>query len=119
MRSLLVILAVLASGCAADPVGRRCDLGTKPGPNDILIATDSLDCASRLCLGVPDQAPMCSDTCATDDDCPMSPGSPCASGFTCAPVLRTGEWSCTPLCVCRDAVDPGTAAYCAEVSPNR
>jgi hypothetical protein len=115
MRMLLVILAGSAlAACAADPVGRRCDVGGHAGPDDILIATDSLDCASRLCLGVPDSEPMCTDTCATDDDCPRSPGSPCASGFTCAPVLRTGEWTCTPLCVCKDALDPGIASYCAN-----
>ena len=109
---------VALTACEADPVGRRCDLGPKPPANDIVIATGSLDCATRLCLAVPGDDAMCTDTCATDDDCPMSPGSPCTTGFTCAPVLRTGEWSCTPLCVCKDALDPSTAGYCALVAPN-
>jgi hypothetical protein len=48
------VFAALATGCADNPVGRKCDLGTAtPGVNDVVVASPSLDCVSRTCLKVP------------------------------------------------------------------
>ena len=107
-------MLLLLTACAAEPVGRRCDLGAPPSKDDIVIAGGSLDCVSRLCLGVPGAPPMCTNTCATDDDCPMEPSSPCHGGFTCAPAVRVGTFACAPMCVCKDTLDPGTAQYCEQ-----
>lgn len=112
MRIALMLLALAA--CAPDPVGRRCDVGPAPRPDDIVIATDSLDCLSRLCLGTPGAPPMCSAACATDDDCPAEPSSPCHAGFTCAPAVDTGPFRCQRMCVCKDAVDPVVAQVCDQ-----
>lgn len=110
-------MLLVVAACAPEPVGRRCDVGPAPHPGDIVIASDSLDCLSRLCLGTPGASPMCSATCATDDDCVAEANTPCHAGFACAPAVTTGPFACATMCVCRDAIDPGTAQICARQPP--
>jgi hypothetical protein len=126
LRALAVLTVIIALGAAAacqhDPVGVRCDLGTAIRTDDVSLASNSLDCTSRLCLaagrpgggddGADVRTGMCTDACASDDDCPRDPRSPCTSGFACAPVMRTTTFACTPMCVCRDQLDPDTVEYC-------
>lgn len=102
MRILLVALVVLASCAAPDPVGRKCDLGEVPKPDVTVISSQSLDCASRLCVqesGAPDA--LCSAACETDEDCVGDPATPCATAFTCAVVTEVGPFAGQPMCVCR------------------
>lgn len=114
----LALGATLVTGCAPDPVGRLCDLGSTPEPSASVVATGSLDCISRACLKVPleiepGELPpgssyptgnlgLCTDTCQTDDDCIRVPESPCKSGFTCGYPIQVGPLCCEKLCVCRD-----------------
>src|ERR1700704_1682668 len=47
-------LAAVLGGCTDNPVGRKCDLGEQtPGVNDVVVASQSLDCVSRTCLRYP------------------------------------------------------------------
>src|SRR5512140_2764409 len=115
------------AGCAPEPVGRRCDLGTAVPADQVTLASSSLDCVSRLCLVTPSpdqqtgdparQIGRCTHACATDDDCPRDPTSTCEVGFACAPAVAVGAFACDSLCVCRDALDPTTIAYCATRAP--
>ena len=117
----VALALVLVSACAGDPVGRECDLGTTPpNPGEIVVASPSLDCVTRTCLGVPVTNPsppkgfmtlpattgLCTAECSTSDDCDRVPESPCISGFTCAiPTgLTAGPYCCKKLCVCKDYI---------------
>jgi hypothetical protein len=47
----LAALAALAPGYTDSPVGRKCDLGEQtPQANEVVVASQSLDCVSRTCL---------------------------------------------------------------------
>jgi hypothetical protein len=116
----LAALAALATGCADNPVGRKCDLGTAtPGVNDVVVASPSLDCVSRTCLKVPqgrdlppgsDPLPgntgLCTAECTSDDECNRVPESPCVTGFTCGipDGVTVGDFCCRKLCICKDYI---------------
>ncbi|HEY4180273.1 MAG TPA: hypothetical protein VGM90_25700 [Kofleriaceae bacterium] len=117
MRILAIVL--LVSACQADPVGRLCDLGSAaPGPNELTIATPSLDCVSRTCLRTPVERELppgsvpptgntglCTAACGSDDDCEGVTETPCRTGFVCQIATTVGPFACEKLCVCRDYVN--------------
>ena len=117
--ALILSLAGLLA-CGAAPVGQKCDLGATSAADTVVIASGSVDCSSRLCLGTLAGAAaasgrslgLCTATCEADADCEAAEGSPCTAGFACAPVTAVGEHACERLCVCRDAIDPGAIASC-------
>lgn len=108
------------SGCADNPVGRVCDLGTAtPQADEAVVASPSLDCVSRTCLRIPPsrQLPpgvqslplndgMCTAECTSDDECDRVPESPCVTGFTCGipDGIAVGDFCCRKLCICKDYV---------------
>jgi hypothetical protein len=110
----------LSLGPACDkPVGRICDLGVEnPSEFQAVIGSPSLDCQSKLCLKVPNEATkppegfrmlasshgMCTDSCESDDDCDKVPESPCVTGFTCGVALTVGPFCCQRVCICKDYV---------------
>jgi hypothetical protein len=113
MRSLLLILVACGGGKggaidgqqSGGAVGRVCDPGTAPAPNEIILASPSLDCDARLCLAFGSAPPaMCSATCFDATDCQEAPESACTAGFTCAPVVSVGPFACQNVCVCADRV---------------
>lgn len=127
MRAILVLL--LLNACDGEPVGRLCDLGSAaPGPDQLTIATPSLDCVSRECMKVPLErelppgsiAPtgntgLCTAACGSDDDCEGVTETPCTTGFACRVATTVGDFACQKLCVCRDYIDEsrGDFAACA------
>ncbi len=127
MRTRFSFLLVLA-GCDPDPVGRRCDLGAPVEPAEVVLASGSLDCTSRLCLHAGEDdgvaaatsTGMCTAACATDDDCLADSTTPCEGGFACAPVTSVGPFGCEPVCVCRDDLDAAldVAETCALLAEN-
>ena len=115
---LLASLAGVITGCADSPVGRKCDLGEQtPQPNEVVVASQSLDCVSRTCLRYPptrDLPPgspplevnigLCTAECNSADDCDRVPESPCVLGFTCAIAVSAGPYCCRKFCICKDYV---------------
>ena len=121
LRGLAVLLlsALALAGCEDNPVGRICDLGLSPMPNESVVASPSLDCVSRTCLRVPSAADkplpegglppsgnlgQCTAECSSDDDCDKVPESPCQTGFTCGIPVVVGPFCCKKLCICKDYV---------------
>src|SRR5689334_8210869 len=80
---LLASLIAVVAGCTDSPVGRKCDLGEQtPQANEVVVASQSLDCVSRTCLRYPPtrelppgSAPLeaniglCTAECNSSDDC--------------------------------------------------
>jgi hypothetical protein len=123
--ALLLGLATAGSGCDDNLVGRLCDLGKAPLPNEVVVATSSLDCVTRTCLRVPltrelpagSEYPggnqgLCTAECSGDDDCDRVPESPCKTGFTCGIAVTAGESCCKKFCICKDyfLIPPSQAA---------
>ena len=114
----IVVLAALASGCTNNPVGRKCDLGEQtPQANQVVVASQSLDCVSRTCLRYPPTrelppgsiplAPnigLCTAECNSSDECERVPESPCVLGFTCGIATTAGPYCCRKFCICKDYV---------------
>ena len=115
---LIAGLAAVVGGCTDSPVGRKCDLGEQtPGPLDVVIASQSLDCVSRTCLRYPpkrDLPPgstsleanigLCTAECSRSEDCDRVPESPCVLGFTCGVATTAGPYCCRKVCICKDYV---------------
>ncbi len=116
---VLVTVALVASGCEENPVGRKCFIGTDAGNSgQSVVASPALECPSRQCLHYPkdtgkippldkDNNPaqysdMCTAECSGNDDCDKVPESPCVSGFTCTVAVQTGPFCCRKMCVCKD-----------------
>jgi len=117
-----VLLAIAmfggSSGCSENPVGRICDLGSAPPlPEDVVVASPSLDCVTRTCLRVPksrelppgSQYPagnngLCTAECTADSDCDRVPESPCITGFTCGIAVTAGPFCCRNFCICKDYI---------------
>jgi hypothetical protein len=111
-------LAGLGAGCTANPVGRKCDLGEQtPQANEVVVASQSLDCVSRTCLRYPPtrelppgSAPLeaniglCTAECSSSSDCERVPESPCVLGFTCGIAVSAGPYCCRKFCICKDYV---------------
>ncbi len=124
--ALFVGLAFAAGACEDNVVGRLCDLGQVPGDKEVVVASPSLDCVSRLCLRVPlekilpegstypvGRQGLCTAECSSDDDCDRVPESPCKSGFTCGIALTVGPFCCKKFCICKDYfVVPTTREHC-------
>lgn len=122
----LVVAAGAAGGCEDNLVGRICDLGQVPSPNEVVVASPSLDCVSRQCLRVPlekvlpqgSQYPdgaqgLCTAECSSDSDCDRVPESPCKTGFTCGIALTVGPFCCKKFCICKDYfVVPPKSEHC-------
>ena len=125
---LRIAIVLCIASCTDNPVGRICDLGSAgPAPNEVTIASPSLDCVSRTCLREPlaralppgsmyptGNAGLCTAECTTDSDCDRVPESPCVTGFACATPVTTGAFCCRKLCVCRDDAD--TSMTCSSLS---
>lgn len=99
--------AALAIACTGDGlVGQRCAIGGDAGnPNQVIIASPSVDCPSRTCLHAAGGRDLCTADCTSDDDCQAVAGTPCASGFTCAVAVVVGPYACRPMCMCRDGLE--------------
>jgi hypothetical protein len=109
---------VISPACTDNPVGRKCDLGEqKPQPNEVVVASQSLDCVSRTCLRYPPtrelppgSAPLeanlglCTAECNSSSDCDRVPESPCVLGFTCGIAVSAGPYCCRKFCICKDYV---------------
>jgi hypothetical protein len=106
LMSIAPVLAVLGgAGCEDNPVGRLCDLGSAtPLPDEIVVASPSLDCVSRTCLRYPPAQAMCTAECSTADDCDRVPESPCLTGFTCGIAVTAGPFCCRKFCICKDFI---------------
>ena len=140
---VLLSIASLASlaGCTESPVGRKCDLGVQtPSANEVVVASQSLDCVSRTCLRVgegagyppkrelpPGSVPLapnvglCTAECNSAEDCDRVPESPCTLGFTCAIAVTAGPHCCLKFCICKDYVvvpDGGELAPPPECNPD-
>ncbi len=113
----IAAFAVLSVGCSGNPVGRLCDLGeANAATEEVVVASQSLDCVSRTCLRVPknrDLPPgsgptgdsgLCTAECSSDGDCDRVPESPCATGFACGVAVTVGPFCCRKLCICRDYI---------------
>jgi len=114
----LALLAGVVAGCTDSPVGRKCDLGEQtPQANEVVVASQSLDCVSRTCLRYPPtrelppgSAPLeaniglCTAECNSSDDCDRVPESPCVLGFTCGIAVSAGPYCCRKFCICKDYV---------------
>ena len=112
------VFAAMLAGCAGEPVGRICDLGTQSSAaTEVVVASPSLDCVSRTCLRVPlgRELPagstfpagnngLCTAECEADDDCERVPESPCITGFTCGVAVTVGPFCCRKFCICKDYV---------------
>jgi hypothetical protein len=110
--------AFAAAGCSENPVGRICDLGAAmPGPEQVVVASPSLDCVTRTCLRVPksrelppgSQYPsgnngLCTAECSSDSDCDRVPESPCITGFSCGVAVTVGPFCCRNFCICKDYI---------------
>ena len=120
-----VLSGLSVTGCADKHIGRICaisasgDAGTDP--NFVSVNSLALECPSRICI-LPAQekssggtAPLCTDTCNSDDDCSdgerratgakSSDDPRCAKGFVCraiVPGVVGAPLSCQKLCVCSD-----------------
>lgn len=132
---LAMVVAVLVStGCAENPVGRKCFIGTDAGnAGQSVVASPALECPSRQCLHYPkdtgkippegaEYADLCTAECSGNDDCDKVPESPCISGFTCTVAVQTGPFCCRKMCVCKDFLlipDGGipTPAACEPENP--
>ena len=129
---IVLLGLVVVVGCASEPVGRLCDLGSQPpNPHDIVIASPSLDCISRTCLRVPppDELPpgsvfpagntgLCTAECTADEDCERAEGSPCTTGFACRIAVPVGPYCCRRMCMCRDYGLPIEPAACDPANPD-
>ena len=130
MRALAILWGTALVGCGgsgsglpadaghdAAPIGRLCDLGTATSPDETVVASPSLDCATRVCVQVPlgRELPagssyppsgngLCSAQCETEADCERVPDSPCTTGFACGVVITVGPFCCQTFCVCKDYV---------------
>lgn len=102
----LAALAVGAVACSDELVGQRCRIGADAGdPEQVIIASPSLDCPSRACLHTPEGGEdVCTADCTSDDDCAAAEGSPCAGGFTCGTPVVVGPFACRRMCMCRDGL---------------
>lgn len=112
---IALLAAALTTGCAENPVGRKCFIGSDGGVGEstAIVASPALECPSRTCLRVP-RAPglqlpegseytnLCTASCETDEDCDRVPESPCQTGFTCAIPVVVGPFCCRKLCICKD-----------------
>lgn len=134
---VLLASATLATACTDSPVGRRCDLGEQtPQANEVVVASQSLDCVSRTCLRYPPQRELppgsvplaanlglCTAACSTSDDCDRVPESPCITGFTCGIAVSAGPFCCQKFCICKDYVvvpengEIGTPEGCNAAEP--
>jgi hypothetical protein len=116
--SALLAISVVALACTDSPVGRKCDLGEQtPQANEVVVASQSLDCVSRTCLRYPPtrelppgRAPLeaniglCTAECNSSADCDRVPESPCVLGFTCGIAVSAGPYCCRKFCICKDYV---------------
>lgn len=110
----IAMVALVATACTENPVGRKCFIGTDAGnAGQSIIASPALECPSRECLHVPldtgkilpddsEYADLCTAECESSDDCDKVPESPCVSGFTCAIPVVTGPFCCRKKCICKD-----------------
>jgi len=106
-RAFALAALFLITACADDPtVGQRCRIGGDAGnPEEVIVASPSLDCVSRTCLHAPGGQDLCTAACSSDADCEGAAGSPCRSGFACAVPVVVGPFACQSMCVCRDDLD--------------
>ncbi len=133
--AIAAVLGLAAAGCADNPVGRVCFIGTDAG-NDTqaIIASPALECPSRTCLHEPLQpgaaasetdykgtyADLCTAECAEDGECDKVPESPCVSGFTCKVAVQVGPFCCRKMCICKDyvVIPDGGVKLPAACDPN-
>ena len=130
----IAALAALVSGCTNSPVGRKCDLGEQtPQANQVVVASQSLDCVSRTCLRYPPTRELppgsvplaaniglCTAECTSSDECERVPESPCVLGFTCGIATTAGPYCCRKFCICKDYVvvpESGELAAPPECDP--
>jgi hypothetical protein len=117
VRSLLLALLFALTTCGGDDdagvrvdaaaSGRACASGFETG-DPTGLASPALDCPSRLCLHVQDQATdLCTDGCSDASDCVTSDVSACDGDFACAVPVDTGPLACRKVCVCASAVPEG------------
>ncbi|MBI4508613.1 MAG: hypothetical protein HY698_03180 [Deltaproteobacteria bacterium] len=104
-----LVLALAATACQENPVGRSCFIGSiDAGSGETILSSPALECQSRLCLHVPSTDPeakdMCTAECSDDSDCDKVAESPCKKGFACTVPVVTGAFCCKKLCVCRDSL---------------
>jgi hypothetical protein len=112
--ALLGVLGVLGGCSQSASIGSTCTLST-PGTavDEVTVSTPALECEGRICLQVGSASPLCTGSCASDDDCRnLAPaaGNQCPRGFECRAVSPFGAQPCQRLCVCKDA--PPVAAGC-------
>lgn len=108
-RAIALSAALLAIACSDDGlVGQRCRIGGDAGnPEEVIVASPSLDCATRTCLHTPGGQDLCTADCSSDDDCDQVEGTPCASGFACGVPVVVGPFACRRMCMCKDDLAGG------------
>lgn len=90
-----------AEACESDA-----DCASMSGVDDFL-------CDDGRCVVAQDtvlERSMCSATCEADSECAdFADGTRCQTGFTCAPLMRLGDFCCEKVCVCRDGLNVAEA----------
>jgi hypothetical protein len=106
-RALALAALALVAACGDDPiVGQPCRIAGDAGnPQEVIVASPSLDCVSRTCLHSPGGDDLCTASCTSDADCEGAADSPCRAGFACAVPVVVGPFACRTMCVCRDDLD--------------
>jgi hypothetical protein len=99
----LVVLALSATGCPTNPVGRQCFIGGDAGSGSTIVSSPSLDCQSRTCLRYQGHEELCTGSCESDDDCDKE-GEACEGKFVCIVATVVGPFCCKKLCVCEDHI---------------
>jgi hypothetical protein len=121
MISVGLAMTAVGAGCENKHIGRPCDLGgaADAGPTVTVSFPGALECPSRICLLpkqektplTPPTAPLCTDTCSSNDNCEGERrgsgmgDSRCRDGFVCRrllPGLENDPLACKRLCVCKD-----------------
>jgi len=132
--AVALAMAILASGCEDNALGRPCYLGADAsvGAAQGAFAIPATDCPSRICTkpavqpGVSNElntGPYCTVNCSSDSDCngetrdfTNANDRRCMKGFTCAIPFDSGKLCCQKLCLCRDffssSVGPATPEVC-------
>jgi len=118
-RLLLAFTLAFALPLAAcdDPhgLGLACVLERPATATVSAIETPSLDCESRICMQVAQQASaLCTVECSDEGAaCLSESSSPCSSGFTCARPFVVGAFADRLLCVCDDVAAGQTSGQLA------
>ncbi|MCR9164558.1 MAG: hypothetical protein ACE37F_07115 [Nannocystaceae bacterium] len=83
-----------------------------------MAGVDDFVCEEGRCVVAQEsvlQRSMCSATCESDAECSQfADGTRCETGFSCAPLMRLGDFCCEKVCVCNDALETAVTEQLAQ-----